>query len=205
VIKKIIGFLDQNTYIVSQKKEAVVIDVGASAEQIVTTLQENGLKLVGILLTHGHFDHTCSLPDLLEVFSCPVYIHESEQKLLLKPSFHLGGLFGRSLKQFDLATLTPVSDCSEIEFESLKFSVIHTPGHTLGSVCFLHKNHLFTGDTLFTGGVGRTDLPTGNKVKLQSSIKHLCQSLSNKIIIHPGHGVDSTLSNECKYNPYLSK
>ena len=189
-----------NTYIITRYNKAFLIDPSFSYEEIKLFLE--GYDLEGILLTHGHFDHTI----LIGTFNCPVYIHQDEIPLLNNPSqngyesYDIKPLF--NIKNLDLK---PIKDDDKIKFADKEIKVIHTPGHTKGSVCFLFENHLFTGDTLFYESVGAHHFPTGNIYELRKSVVKLIQDHQSYIKIHPGHEKDSTIGHERKNNHYYLK
>lgn len=186
------GLDDENTYVLHDKKHALIIDPGARLKDILALLAPNE-TVDGICLTHGHKDHTFATDDLVDLFHCPVYIHPLDMTLCLGNAAAFGG--------------TPIySPLSAYEPETpigrFLVKVLHTPGHTAGSVCLQIRSHLFTGDTLFAQDIGRTDLYSGNEQQMKESLERL-KSLRHDLIIHPGHGPESTLSQELLLNPYL--
>ncbi len=197
MIKTISGFLEQNTYIITNKQSAIVIDAGADISDIASEIDKRNLVLEAVLITHGHYDHIRFLPDLIKKYGIKVYIHANEAKLFRDTTFNLGYMFGLTLKKINNEDVVAITDGEELIFGNIKIRVIHTPGHTIGSSCFLFENKLFSGDTLFKNGVGRCDLPTGSNLKLHTSIQKLCSMLSNNVVIYPGHGDKTTIKNEC--------
>lgn len=189
-----VGKFAVNTYIVfdSKRTDAIVIDPGAEPDAIRLALK--GKNLRGILLTHGHADHIGAV-SVLRGDQAPVYIHQLDADMLTNPNLSLANMIGMPKNQgeadFDLKEGT-------LELCGLSIRVLHTPGHTPGSVCYLIDNTLFSGDTLFEGGVGRTDLPGGNEAKLKASVSYLVQ-LDPKTNVHPGHGFPTTIGAERRY------
>ena len=187
--KLTLGLYQTNTYILSNDREAVVIDPGYEPDTILDAL--DGLTLKAILLTHGHFDHVGAVKELVAETGCEVYIHAADTTL--PPMITAGQLYyTHTYAEGD--TITPAS--------GLELTVLHTPGHTPGSVCLLWNDQMFSGDTLFEGSCGRVDLPGGDPRVMMESLNRLA-SLEAEYHVHPGHGGSTTLSREKRYNPYL--
>ena len=195
-----LGDYQTNCYIVcaAESKTCAVIDPGYFPERILSFLADKGLDLDAILLTHGHFDHVGAVKALVEATGCRLWMKESDYTQ-------------RSNPQNDF--LYPIHDCSfcEVSFceegEKISaggavFTVMETPGHTWGSVCYLCENAIFSGDTLFAGSCGRTDLPGGDYGTIVLSLERLAE-LQGDYTVYPGHGSATTLANEKRYNPYM--
>ena len=195
-----LGAYQTNTYIVydSESKSCAVIDPGYEARVILNKVNELGLTVDAILLTHGHFDHVGAVSAIAKETNCTVWMHQSDYS----PEKHpMRKMF------YPLAdTLSPViSFCEEgevIPAGGLSFHTLHTPGHTWGSVCYLSGDALFSGDTLFAGSCGRTDLLGGDWATIIQSLKRLKEIEAN-LRVFPGHGGSSTLSHEKMANPYM--
>lgn len=182
-----------NCYLVSEGSDAVIIDPCAPAETITDLLSQSGLNLHAILLTHGHFDHILSLDTLRDATGAPAYLHRGDADFPgdAAKSCYLT-LIGRDIRHRPAERML---DGGEIlEFGALRFSVLHTPGHTAGCVCYRCGDALFTGDTLFATGYGRTDLPGGNFAALRQSLAALASMQSEPLTIYPGHGEAADLA-----------
>ena len=189
VRKLTLGLYQTNTYILSNGTEAVVIDPGYEPDTILDALE--GLTLKAILLTHGHFDHVGAVRELVAETGCEVWIHAAEGTM--PPMVTAGPLYyTRTYDEGD--TIRPIS--------GVEITVLHTPGHTPGSVCLLCGQDLFSGDTLFEGSCGRVDLPGGNGHQMVASLRRLA-ALQADYQVHPGHGGSTALSAERRYNPYM--
>ncbi len=187
-----LGEYQTNCYVVwgEGSSACCVIDPGYEPERILSFLAREGLTLEAILLTHGHFDHVGGVRDLVAETGCRVFLHPED--LSLPPMLTAGSI--------------PYTDTygegSVLNLAGLSFRVLHTPGHTPGSVCLLADGTMFSGDTLFSGSCGRTDLPGGSRAKMTASLKRLSMLEENCRVL-PGHGPGTTLSEEKQYNPYL--
>lgn len=181
-----------NCYLVSQGTDAVVIDPSSPAMEITSTLTQAGLTLRGILLTHGHFDHILSLDTLRDATKAPAYLHHGDGDFPADAgkSCYLDFL-GRDIRHRNAEFLLEGGEV--LTFGALSFQVIHTPGHTGGCVCYRCGNALFTGDTLFAEGYGRTDLPGGSWSTLRSSLALLAE-IQDELTIYPGHGLACSLA-----------
>ena len=189
VRKLTLGLYQTNTYILSNGTEAAVIDPGYEPDTILDALE--GLTLKAILLTHGHFDHVGAVRELVVETGCEVWIHAAEGTM--PPMVTAGPLYyTRTYDEGD--TICPIS--------GVEITVLHTPGHTPGSVCLLCGRDLFSGDTLFEGSCGRVDLPGGNGHQMVASLRRLA-ALQADYQVHPGHGGSTALSAERRYNPYM--
>ena len=187
--KLTLGLYQTNTYILSNDTEAAVIDPGYEPDIILDALEGKNLK--AILLTHGHFDHVGAVKELVAETGCQVYIHAAD--LSLPPMITAGQLY---------YTHTYAEGDTVCPIEGAALHVLHTPGHTPGSVCLILGDQMFSGDTLFEGSCGRMDLPGGDQLQMHQSLNRLV-SLQADYHIHPGHGGSTTLAAEKRYNPYM--
>ena len=196
----VVGPLAVNAYILAdpKTKDACLIDPGADHKKIKDFLSKNELKLKFIINTHGHGDHIGSNGS----FGVPIYIHSLDKDFLTDPRKNLSPLFMFSITSPKAARLLEDGDIIKLGAISLK--VMHTPGHTPGSISLQSGHIVFTGDTLFNNGVGRTDLEYGDEEALSNSIKKKLMTLEDETIIYPGHGEPSTIGDERRGNPFLS-
>ena len=192
----------QNIYVYFDKetKEGVVIDASDSFETVKRVIEENGIKVKAVLLTHGHFDHIFGLAEIRGY--APVYAHEDEAELLQNADMNRSGYRGLNI------TAVPdklFKDGDVFEFAGAVLRVIHTPGHTAGGACYYDEKNgvLFTGDTLFKETIGRTDMPTGDHATLVKSIGEKLFTLPEGVKVFPGHEEYSTIGHEKKYNPAM--
>ena len=187
-----LGVYQTNCYIFYEESspKCCVVDPGGEPHQVEKFCQTRNLTVEAILLTHGHFDHVGAVKELAETYGCPVYIHKDD--LTLPEKFTAGPLYYTNF----------YDEGDVLELAGLTIRVIHTPGHTEGSVCLIVDDAIISGDTLFAGSCGRTDLPGGSWTDMQASLKRLSQIEANLWVL-PGHGESTMLASEKKYNPYL--
>ncbi|MFC1703725.1 MBL fold metallo-hydrolase [Candidatus Omnitrophota bacterium] len=193
-----VGEMQVNCYVVGSEisHRAVIIDPGADYQKIQESLKKHGLSPLCIIITHGHYDHIGAL----DRFRLPVYIHKLDAEFLEDPEKNLSAFFGIT-KQFDLE-IKPLEDRDTITIDDINLEVIHTPGHTPGGISLYVDKMLFTGDTLFAGGVGRTDLPDASDEQLRASLQKLL-AYDDDTKVLPGHGPSTTVGREKKINPFL--
>ena len=201
IMKLVVGQLQENCFILfDENKDAFIVDPGASSEVIIEAIEKNSLNIKYILLTHGHFDHVGAVATLAKKFKAPVYLSKKDRKFLENPREVRASSFGMEIEAADVDVF--VKDGDEIPFSDSIIKVIETPGHTLGSVCYLLNNYLFAGDTLFNGSIGRTDFPESDHALMIESLKKL-KELDDDIYVLSGHGPESQISYEKMANPYL--
>ena len=197
---------DQNTYVYYNPatKKGVLIDAGLSGESVLEFLEREKIEIEGILLTHGHFDHIYSLADIKTKLGKDVYIGKHEKKLLETPSLNLSPALGEGKEIYGRADVF-VEHEQEINLGEFSFKVLHTPGHTSGCVSYYDETNgnLFSGDLLFSGSVGRTDLPTSNHHQLIDSIKTRVFLLPKETKVYAGHGKPTSIEKEMKTNPFI--
>ena len=203
MVKAIFNEFAENTYILSKNKQAYIIDPGSNYDAMHEYIEEEGLTVLGVLLTHGHYDHICGLNDLLKAFDAPIYIHESERDFLFDPSLNLSQFMATRFKVHDKHRIKTVDDEMVFTLDDEKIHVYLTPGHTRGGLSYYYRNMLFTGDCLFKENIGRSDLPTGNQAVLEESIKLIYDTFPDNTLVYPGHGPFTTIAHEKHNNPFV--
>jgi glyoxylase-like metal-dependent hydrolase (beta-lactamase superfamily II) len=200
-----VGMLQENCYLYAcpQTREAVIIDPGDEAERILNTIRDLQLLPRYIINTHGHFDHICALDAVSEVYPIPLAIHPADVPMYTDK--HIAAFVGRTapLVKRKPDILLKEGDC--ITIGTLTLEVLHTPGHSPGSVCLLSQPHcVFSGDTLFYRSIGRSDLPGGDYAQLITSIREKLYTLEDDLAVFPGHGEPTTIIEEKHENPFVT-
>jgi glyoxylase-like metal-dependent hydrolase (beta-lactamase superfamily II) len=200
----VVGALETNCYLVycDETRACAVVDPGAEHELIFPVIFEEGLTPVLLINTHGHIDHIGANKDIKDHFGVPLYIHAADNPMLGKPqqlelSLFLGAKDSPPADHF-------MTDGEVIPIGNGSLRVLHTPGHSPGSVSLLGDGFLLSGDTLFMEGVGRTDLPGGSQKQLEQSIREKIMTLPDEIVVLPGHGPHTTIGQERMNNPFLT-
>ncbi len=202
VTRIVVGELETNSYLLAAAgcRECLLVDPGAEVERICDHLQELALTPVLIVLTHCHIDHTGAARELIRRYRVPMAAHKAAAPLLADPfNAEMAAVFGLELPAEADRLL---SDGEVLDVAGVSWRVWHTPGHSPGSICLSAGDLLVSGDTLFAGSVGRTDLPGGDFARLQESLQRL-KTLPAHTRILPGHGDESTLERELRLNPFL--
>lgn len=199
-----LGLIGANSYLLidEESKEAILIDLGGDFTQIKNELEKNNATLKFILNTHGHFDHIMGEREAQNIIDVPVFVHENDKNLVenLPKQLERFGFVQNAESPKNIKTFTE-NDTFKLGDKEIK--VIHTPGHTPGSVCFLIDKNLFSGDTLFYTSVGRTDFEGGSFKELSNSIKEKLFKLDDDITVYPGHDTKTSIGYEKKYNCYF--
>jgi len=199
-----VGPMEVNCYILASRENSstIIIDPGDQERRIREALDKHKLKPAFIINTHGHYDHIGSD----DKFGVPVYIHRRDLELLRDPERNLSGLF--ALPYRVRSEIRVLEDKANIELGDIRLKVIHVPGHTPGGIALLMEKPIdkvvFTGDSLFCQGIGRSDLADGDEPLLIKSIKEKLLVLADDTVIYPGHGPSSTIGEEKRNNPFLS-
>lgn len=191
----ILGPLSTNTYLLTKDNDALIIDPASKPERLVEIIGNK--NLLAILITHGHFDHIKAVDGLYEKYHCPVYLNKNDEEIARDKNS--GADFG--LVSYITCPIVALKE-EQMNIGPFSFEVIFTPGHTKGSVLYKFENEIFTGDTLFKGSVGRTDLLGGNASELKESLRYF-KCLNKDYCIFPGHEESSTLYKELNNNIYL--
>jgi len=193
------GPLGANNYLLTDENEAVLIDCSEVKQEILDELKDKTLKY--ILLTHGHFDHVLGVNGMKECTGAKVLVHKNDISRMEESAniMRTFGVIGVETPKAD----DYINDNDILKFGNTEIKVIHTPGHTEGCVCYLIDGQLFSGDTLFRDSVGRCDLPGGNFSKLSDSIKNILFKLDDNMVVYPGHGPETTIGYEKKYNEII--
>lgn len=203
----------ENTYLLTAGKEAAIVDCGCFAlsewQQVKRALDESGCRLKALLQTHLHFDHVLGAQFALADYDVPVLASIHDEPLLRAMEAQITMFLGRqAVQQFDLGFITkgitPLADGDTFTLGESTLQVLATPGHSRGGLCFYCADEglLFSGDTLFRGSIGRTDLAGGNFTQLMKSLNRLA-TLPSETVVYPGHGPATTIADEATYNPYL--
>ncbi len=197
-----LGALAANSYLLwnEKTKQAVIIDCGGEADKVISFLKERDLTLSHIILTHGHSDHIMGVNDLAAATSARIIAHREETDMLSDAAKNYSTMFGGQA-----TTVAPdvlIEGDQSLTLIDYQFDFYHTPGHSKGGMCIAVGDSLFTGDTLFKGSIGRTDLYGGSMAVLQKSLTKLMK-LSHRLKVYCGHGLATTLRDEVKHNPFL--
>ncbi len=203
-IEKIVsGYASSNTYFISKENDVIVVDPCLEMNQNATKLLNRieGKNVLGILITHGHFDHISGIDAIVEKTQCKVYVPKEELEWLNNPGLNLSTMIPEHVAI--KAELTPIEE-GPLTIGDFNFEVIKTTGHTAHSVSFILDEHIFDGDFIFENSVGRMDLPTGSEKTMKESIIQFIKEYGEEDYhLYPGHGNKTTLQQEIKHNPFI--
>ncbi|CEO14275.1 MBL fold metallo-hydrolase [Paraclostridium sordellii] len=205
IIEKFVDhYFGENTYLIADKdtREGAVIDPGGDIKDLLRYMEDNFINVKYIILTHGHGDHIGCVPELKKFTGACIIANSNEKEILLDKKKNLSYRMNCGATEFDADKY--VNDGDSINLGDLKLKFIYTPGHTKGGMCVRVGNHMFTGDTLFAGSMGRTDLYSGDNKQMQKSLSRL-RNYEDDIIVYPGHGPNTTMGIEKTTNPYMAK
>ncbi|MDN6639999.1 MAG: MBL fold metallo-hydrolase [Tetragenococcus sp.] len=202
-VKRLVtGDIDENCYLIWQDQSLLIIDPGADAAVIRQQIERTGASPIAILLTHTHYDHIGAVDDLRDDYQVPVYVNPLEIEWLQHPAFNLSEKFPKD-KQVIVRPAEYKLELRDYTLGDMSFKVVPTPGHSIGSVSFIFSDSVVSGDTLFNGSIGRTDLPTGDLKQLFDSIQTQLFTLPDNYSVYPGHGLSTTIGYEKAMNPFF--
>ncbi len=197
------GIYAANCYIIysTQTNKGIIVDPGGDVDRILEIIQEKRLTIDYIVLTHGHGDHIGGVIELLDDLKVPLLVHKNDLDMISNAKMNLSSTM--PIGSIELKADKLLKDGDLIKFGELVAEVIHTPGHTKGGICIKIEDNIITGDTLFQGSIGRTDLPGGDYDTIINSIKEKLLIYPDSTIVWPGHGIQTTIGSERRSNPFL--
>ena len=206
IIEKLsLGIMKNNCYLVYNEntKNAVVIDPCVFPDRIYNEIKMLGLNVKMVCLTHGHYDHMLGAEKILEYTGAPLAVHPLDERCLADKEYNLN--YEKHYGKIDLKADILLNEGDEIDLDGEKLLVMHTPGHSPGSICFYTEGSLISGDVLFNRSVGRTDFIGGSTEELMKSIKEKLYTLPENTVVYPGHGENTTILEERKENPFVNE
>ncbi len=199
ITKMPLGQMAANCYIIENRDQSIIIDPGANGSQLIDYLDNKGLQIRYILLTHGHFDHIGAIDELVEKYQCQVYIHENDYEMIYNDQYNLSAYY------HPLKIKTQVSKVKDhLHIGQFRITFMNLPGHTKGSCFIIFDDYdlAFSGDVLFKNSIGRYDFPTSSVEDTKETLKKI-YSMTSNLQIYPGHGENTTLFEEQKNNPFF--
>ena len=196
-----VGEMGNNNYLLVDNGEAALIDVTGTIPELDAVLKENNAQLKYVFLTHAHFDHIMGLKALQDKYQIKVYMHQDDKEILEGTNKFLTAV---GMDPIEIPTVDVyLKDGDKVKVGNAELDVIHLPGHTPGGVGYKYEHWLFAGDTIFMNSIGRTDLPGGDHQTLVNSIKERIFTLDDNVMIYTGHGADTSVEYEKKYNSFV--
>jgi hydroxyacylglutathione hydrolase len=201
----VVGSFAANCYIVgsSTTKQGMIIDPGAEADTILKTVRQTGLSIATIVITHAHIDHVGALREVQQSTGAQFAVHEAEKGVAFSAPVRMLTSLGISPVKSPPRPDRLLKDGDRIDVGDLSFEVLYTPGHSAGGICLSGHGVVFSGDTLFNLGVGRTDFPGMSHERLMKSIREKLMVLPDETVVYPGHGPSTTIGDERRGNPFL--
>ena len=197
VKKLILGDMQTNCYILYKDNNCIIIDPGSEYNRILPLL--NNYNLSAIILTHGHFDHIGAVDQLYNKYQCPIYLHKDDHSMVRDNPYN-------KILNIDVSIKSPLIEIKEgtLTIDNFKFDIYFTPGHSPGGIILIYQDYMISGDTLFNNSIGRTDLEGSDHRQMVNSLKFI-KTFDPKLKVLPGHGLDTTLEDELRNNPFLRK
>lgn len=199
IVNRVVGSVGTNCYILMNQGHAIIFDPGAPISDLDTILSEHNCVLDAICLTHAHFDHIAGIESIIQKYPVNVYVHPKEFDFFMDTNLNVSKAF---MQPLCVSCQKKALIEGKQKIGTFDFEIIYTPGHSIGSVVFLYEDIMFSGDTLFMGSIGRTDMVTGSYSDILASLKKL-KSLQKNYYVLPGHGAQSCLDDEKKWNDFL--
>jgi hydroxyacylglutathione hydrolase len=200
----VVGPIQANCYILGceRTRQAAVIDPGGDVDQILMTLAKDSLRLVYIINTHGHFDHTGDNKPLKDATGAQLLIHRADASMITHQG-QGGAAWGMQIENSPPPDRY-IAEGDVITFGDISLKVLHTPGHSGGGISLVTDKMVFVGDTLFAGSIGRTDFPGGDQDGLLRGVREKIFTLGDDVVVYPGHGPQTTVGQEKRYNPFFA-
>ncbi len=192
-----------NSYLLIKEKHLMVIDPGFNGSKILEFIRNNDMTLEAVVLTHGHYDHIKSIETLAKEYNFTVWVSPNDKDFLFDNEKSYAKAFGSTFQMPNHLKIGLLKEEESLIWNQETFKVIDTPGHTKGSICILYRNWLFSGDTVFSDSIGRTDLYSGNMNEMKRSLQKLIQGISNQVVVYSGHGPSAKWSTIKEQNPYF--
>ncbi len=203
MVKAIINDFAENCYIVYNDRHAYIIDPGSNTESVERFIESEALTVLGILLTHGHYDHISGVNRMVETYGVDVFVHAFDRDFLFDPNLNLSSQMDQIFRIESKHHVKTIVHGATFSLGTEVIQAYHTPGHSRGGLSFHYQNMVFSGDALFKETIGRTDLPTGNHDQLIETIIQMVDMFDDNTVVYPGHGPVTTIAHEKTHNPFI--